>query len=590
MEWWYRSRKTVLRAGVGLALLVLVAWPVLAGTLTGNSVFYITLMASTLVSVMLVTSLNMAMGYSGLLSIVHTGLLALGGYTSGTLAVNFGWSPWLGIPLAVVVTAAFSALVVGVSLRASYLYFGMITLSFNLLVVEVAREWEAVTGGFFGLVAIPRPSVGADPLSLTAFYYVVLVCAVLAYAYQRNLVRSRSGRAWQAVRESDDAASALGVRVARTKLGSFTLAGALAGLAGALFAHLNSFMNPDVGLLDNALVLFIGLLLGGISTLAGPVLGVFLFAFIDQAIKDLAEYRRLILGLILLVAMVLIPRGIVGTWRASRLGKDLHEEEGDAAVTDAEPRAAEVVGGQRTEPGELVISGRGISKRFGGLVALNAVDVTVRGREIHGIIGPNGSGKSTLVSCLTRFLDADEGEVELFGQPAPRRPHQVAEQGIIRVFQVPHLFQRMPVIDNVMTGMHMRSEQSWWQAVLRLSSFRRDEGGLREEARELLAIAGLRERADWAASSLSHGQKRLLEVVRAVSAQPSVLILDEPATGLTSEEVTALGALIRSLRDRGLTIVLIEHNLGFVMGRLRHPDGAGAGRGHRGRTAGGGPG
>ena len=564
MQVWYRVRPAVLRVTLALAVAALVAWPYLA-ELAGNRTFYIGLMGTALVSAMLVISLNMAMGYTGLLSIIHTGLLAVGGYLSGYMASSLGWSAWLGLLAGIVLAAALGAFVTLVSLRATYLYFGMITLAFNLVIVEIAREWEDVTGGFFGLVGISRPSVFGTRLSPATFYWVILAFAVLAYVFQRNVVLSRAGRAFQAVRESGDAASALGVSVPATKVVSFTLASGLAGLAGALFAHLNGFMNPDVGLLDNALVLFIGLLLGGIGTLPGPVLGVGLFTAIDVFIREYAAYRRLILGLILLTAMVLIPRGIVGTWRASRLGRDLQPDVPPLPPRHGDDAAVLAVDDSGPE-GSTVLAARGVSKRFGGVQALHDVDVAVTRQAIHGIIGPNGSGKSTLINCMTRFLPRDTGEVELFGAPVPATPQAVAAAGVVRVFQAPHLFERVSVVDNVLTGMHMPARQTWLTAALRLPSFRREERDLRERARGLLALAGIEAIADRPASSISHGQKRLLEMVRALAAQPRVLILDEPATGLTSEEVTSLAQVIRTLRERGLTIVLIEHNLAFVMG------------------------
>lgn len=559
-----RTGTTLERAATVAGLLLLVAWPILARTATSNATFYITLGGTTLVSVILVTSLNMAMGYTGLLSVMHTGLLAVGGYAAAIVVTKAGLSAWLGLALGVVGAAAFGALVTAVSIRASYLYFGMITLAFNLFVVEVAREWESLTGGFFGLVGVPRPTVFGTALSLTQMYYLILVCAIAAYLYQRNLILSRSGRSWQAVRESDDTAAALGIRVGPAKVGSFTLASAMAGLAGGLFAYANSFVNPDIGLLDNGLVLFVGLLLGGIGTLAGPVLGVVLFAGMDFAIRDLAEYRRLVLGIILLAAMIIIPKGIVGTWRASRLGAQTSA--GTVAPNGAPVPTVQVLDpADHTDRDEVVIAAEGVVKRFGGLTALDGVDLQIRGRSIHGIIGPNGSGKSTLIGCLTAYLEPDEGTILLWGEPRPRHPAKVAAAGVVRVFQVPHLFERVSVVDNVLTGMHMGASQKWWQSALRLPAFRDEELALRARARELLQIAGLAGVAGRPASTLSHGQKRLLEVVRAVGARPRVLILDEPATGLTRDEIASLADLIRTLQDGGMAIVLIEHNLQFVM-------------------------
>jgi branched-chain amino acid transport system ATP-binding protein/branched-chain amino acid transport system permease protein len=559
---YYRVRRPLLSLLVLLAVALLLAWPWIIDFYSFKASFFVGLFASAAVSAVLVISLNLAMGYAGLLSLMHTGLLALGAYGVASAAVTRGWSVWAGVLLAVLLCAALSAVVVLVSLRATYLYFGMITLAANLLVIELAREWESVSGGINGLYGLETPSLDIGPTANTTIYFASLLVLAVAYVFQRNLIRSGTGRAGMAVRESSDTASALGIRPATAKLLVFTLAGALAGVAGAMYALLNGFVNPEVGLLDNGLILFVGLLLGGISTLTGPVLGVAAVYVIEYNIRGYAEYRTLILGIILLLAMMVIPKGIVGTWKESRLGRDITDDPPPEQPSGQVPEAIPAV---QAEAGVPALEGIGIVKHFGGVKALDGVDVSVAPAMVHGIIGPNGSGKSTLVSCLTRYHHVDAGEVRIGGQVAPGRPYAVARAGVTRVFQVPHLFERVSLLDNVLTGMRIRERQHWWDAVLRLPRYRREDAAERAEALELLAFAGLAGRADWPAASLSHGQKRLLEVVRAVATHPKVLILDEPATGLTGDEVEALATLVRALRQRGLAVVLIEHNVEFVM-------------------------
>lgn len=558
-----RSRPALQVVLAVTVLVLLLLTPQIARFYSFRDAFYVGVVAFGCINAILVMSLNLAMGYGGLLSIMHTGLLALGGYTAAVLSVRAGWSGWLGLLIAPVLCAAFSAVVVLVSLRATYLYFGMLTLAANLVLIEVARAWEPVTGGFFGLTGITRPTVGGEPLSSAAFYYVVVAVFAATFLFQRNIVRSGTGRAAMAIRESADTAAALGIWPARTRLVTFALSGAVAGLAGGLYAFHFAFINPDVGLLDNGLILFVGLLLGGIATLAGPAIGVAVVTVIEQFVRDAGPYRTLYLGLILLAALIVIPKGIVGTWRSSRLGREHGRGEAPGEAVDLDAALPEVAHG---DPGVPALSAAGVSKYFGGIRALHEVDLVVAPRTIHGIIGPNGSGKSTLVACLTRFLDPDAGQVQVFGAPAADRPHVVAAGGVTRVFQVPHLFERVSLTDNVLTGMRVRERTSWLSAFLRSPRWRAEDRRLRSEAHALLDFAGLGDRAGQAAADISHGQKRLLEVVRAVAARPQVLVLDEPATGLTAEEVTALADLIRRLRDRGLTIVLIEHNVTFVMG------------------------
>ncbi|MFI6709362.1 branched-chain amino acid ABC transporter ATP-binding protein/permease [Nonomuraea sp. NPDC050478] len=559
----YHRWRTVALAGLTIvAVGVLLAWPYITDYYSYNASYYNGLVASAGISAILTISLNLCMGYGGLLSMLHSGLQLAGGYATGYIVVKASGSWLLGIVASTAVGTVIALMVLAVSLRATYLYFGMITLAANLIVVEVGREWEPVTGGIVGISGI-APAAGGEIMPKEVFYYVVLGFLVLAYIVQRNLVRSGVGRASMAVRESSDTASAMGISPNRAKLLLFGICGGMAGLSGALYALQLGFINPDVGLLDNGIIFFVGLFLGGSATLAGPIIGVGFIALIVELIKDQARYTTLVLGLLLLAAMMLIPGGIVGTWKNSRFGRDRVTEARDEELPEQVPDVVPELRDAR--PDVSALEGTGIVKHFGGVHALDGVDVRIMPGTVHGIIGPNGSGKSTLVSCLTRYHKIDAGTVKVFGEEAAATAHGVARAGVTRVFQVPHLFERVSVLDNVLTGMRTRESYSWLGAVLRSPSYRRQDEVERKEALELLAFAGLASRADWLASSLSHGQKRLLEVVRAVASRPKVLILDEPATGLTTGELDALARLCRALRERGLAVVLIEHNVDFVM-------------------------
>ncbi len=579
---------------IGLALLV--GWPALTGTVgfLSPSPTYVDLGTSTLVVVMLVYSLNLAMGYSGLLSLMHSGFLGLGGYVAGYFASRQGWPIWACIIVALAAGAAVGALSAAVSLRATYLYFGIITLSFNSVIDEIAKEWRSVTLGEDGISGVPNrldvvdgigtPRSYAKWFETTPRYFIVLAVTLAVFFVHRNLITSRTGRAFQAVRESGDTALALGIRVATSKMMAFAMSGAIGALAGVFFAYHRQFINPAI-IAQSPLVLFSGLLIGGNGTLFGPFVGVILYTAIEEVLKkqDVIEkhplYSPLILGLLLWVILIALPKGIVGSFQSSRIGAWFRPRkpaptERSATVTasaslppapaaDVLAWAATVDGG--IAKGEPILIARNVAKSFGGIRALQGVDVTVLAQEVHGIIGPNGSGKSTFVNCATEFLHRDTGTVEMFGQPAPTRPDLIAAAGVVRVFQVPHLFERVSALENVLTGMHLRSKQNWLTGALRLPGFYRDERRLRDEGRALLHLAGLGDKIDELAANLSHGQKRLLEVARAVAAHPKILILDEPATGLTADEVGSLGQLLRTLKSGGLSIVLIEHNVNFVM-------------------------
>lgn len=557
-----RVRSVALYALASAVIVVLLLWPQITDYYSYNANYYNGIVASAAIAAILTVSLNLCMGYGGMLSMMQTALQLVGGYAVAVTVVRMGWSWLLGLAIAVAVGTLLSLLVLLVSLRATYLYFGMITLAADLIVVETGRSADPLTGGVVGIAGI-APKLGDTVMPKVRFYYVVLAFLAVTYLVQRNFVRSGVGRAAMAVRESTDTASAMGIRPATTKLLVFGVAGGIGGLAGGLYALQMGFINPDVGLLDNGLIFFVGLFLGGIGTLIGPLIGVGIIALVVELIRGYARYTTLILGLVLLAAIMLIPAGIVGSWRSSRLGRD---PTGQADEDEAPGEVPAAVPGVEARDGVAALEGVGLMKFFGGVRAVDGIDVRVEPGTVHGIIGPNGSGKSTLVACMTRYLALDRGEVRIFGEPAPSAPHAVAAAGVTRVFQAPHLFERVSVLDNVLTGMRMRERYTWAAAVVRSPGFRRQDRQERAEAMQLLRFAGLGSRASWPGSSLSHGQKRLLEVVRAVATRPRVLILDEPATGLTQTELAALARLCRALRDRGLAVVLIEHNVDFVMG------------------------
>ena len=296
------------------------------------------------------------------------------------------------------------------------------------------------------------------------------------------------------------------------------------------------------------------------GTLFGPLAGVGLIAAIDFQIRFAGAYRTLILGTILLLCMMVLPRGIVGTFRASKMGSPQELADEPTIVEE------EIITTPTSASGSVAIEAINIVKHFGGIKAVDGVSISILSGRVHGIIGPNGSGKSTLISCITRYHSLTDGEVKLFGAEMPKSPHRVARAGVTRVFQIPHLFERVSVRDNVLTGMYLHERYSWIEAVLRLPRYLSSTRAEERQAAVLLRVVGLGRKGEIAAANLSHGQKRLLEIVRAVSARPKVLILDEPATGLTQSELGNLHNLILFLKNEGLAVVLIEHNVDFLMG------------------------
>ena len=546
-----------LYAAAGVGLVGLLVLPLLQDQLQVNDFLFFFITAS-MITILVTTALNLCMGYTGLLSIVHTGLFGVGAYATGILATQAHVNTWLSMLLGVVAATSAGVVIAAVSLRARALYFGMITLTFDLIIAGVATNGGRLTGADTGLFGVPQPQLSGNDLGTRGFYYLTLALTILTLLAVRNLMRSRTGRSFMAIRESADTAAALGIPAYSTQILAFAVSATIAGAAGAVYVTLNGFVTPQSADLSGALILFIGVLLGGTATVIGPVLGIGVIATIQHYMEVTApNYQQLIFGAVLLAAMMLVPAGIVGTWKRSRLG----------SLEELEPPSSPIgnlVEAQATERGPALRL-TGIVKRFGGVLALDRVNLEVVTGSIHGLIGPNGSGKSTLVSVATAFLRPDEGSVELFGEPGPRRPHLTARRGMVRVFQSPHIFERLTVLENAMVGLHLESRQRLLASVLRIPSFERDERRMRGLALSRLEEVGLRRIAMRPASVLSHGQKRLLEVARCLGARPRLVILDEPATGLAGQEVLALAALLRRLKRMGLTLLVIEHNVPFVM-------------------------
>ena len=543
-----------------LAVALLYLFPVLVKS-SNNPSFYLQVVSVAVCSAILTISLNICMGYGGLLSLMHTGMQMVGGYAIAILAVKQGWNGWFALVAAAVIGAIFAILVILISLRATYLYFGMITLAVNLIAMEAVRHGGEFTGGYNGLFGVFAPGIPSGMMSAEGFYRVMITILILAYVVQRNLIFSGFGRNTMALRESSETATALGISPNMHRVKVFGVSGALAGLAGGLLSIQIGYAIADIGDLNNGLIFFVGLFLGGVGTLAGPVLGVALVAVIDFMIRGTGQYRTLVLGSILLLTMIVMPRGIVGTYRATRFGS---------------PRSREVLPGEadnfhldidvkNVTKGEVLLEAHDVVKHFGGVHAVDGISVQFKAGEVHGIIGPNGSGKSTLISAMTRYHELTSGKVTLLGAEADKKPFKVARDGVTRVFQIPHLFERVSVLDNVLTGMYRRDKYSIFDAIFRTPRYLKANSRSVAEAKALLSLAGMLGMEELAAGSISHGQKRLLEVIRAVATEPKILILDEPATGLTQDEMHSLTSLIRTLAAGGMCVVLIEHNVAFLM-------------------------
>jgi len=571
--------------------------------------------------VLLALGLNIVVGYAGLLDLGYVAFYAVGAYTTAKLTTSSGWNAWEALTLAILVAAVAGVVLGGPTLRLRGDYLAIVTLGFGEIVRIVAQN-SASLGEARGITAIPHPStvVGVefkgDPLP---YYYIVLAAILFAIVVSVRLNRSRVGRAWAAVREDEDAAESMGVHTFTMKLWAFAIGASIGGLGGWIYASRVSFISPDNFPFFLSVIVLAAVVLGGMGSIPGVIAGAFAIAFLPEYLRDAAageritkflnwligahasnitEYRVFIFGFALVVIMIFRPQGLIPSrQRAAELadatgdtGLGATSATAESVLEDAEPEVttaatlapepgvageeaheevADLLAGaqaERSAESDVVVELRDLRMEFGGVVAINRVSLGVGRNQIFGVIGPNGAGKTTVFNCVTGFLRPTSGEILLEGRPITgQRPHLITEAGVGRTFQNIRLFTNMTALENVKVGTDARHRTSVPGALLSLPRHRREEREGRAEAMRLLEFVGIAHRRDDIARNLPYGDQRRLEIARAMATGPSVLLLDEPAAGMNQSEKRALIGLIRQIRDAGLTVLLIEHDMGLVM-------------------------
>jgi branched-chain amino acid transport system ATP-binding protein len=574
------------RAAFPLALLVaFLAW---FGASQADDRFWITLGVEALWTAVALVGLNILVGDLGLVSLGHYVFFIVGGFAGAIWAVqDWGLSPWLGFPAALAVGMALGALLALTCCHLRGFYLTVVTLAFGLLSAAFALLFEGLFNGLqgrpveepldtsFGFLDAANPN-----RPFVGLYWIGVVLLLVALYATHNLRRSRWGRAFRAIREAELAAQACGVRSYWYKVSGFALSAGIVATAGVLAAQ----TNLQVTMLDGTTVVgrsfewLIYLIIGGIGTLAGPVVGAFTFTLglgVELGGATLSErlggWETLFDAALVIVVVVLAPEGIVGALKRGaesierRLGARMAREARStqpAHVGEPRPRHHP---SQDRGPGAL-LAVEGVTLRFGGLAAVQAVDLTVKAGTVHGLIGPNGSGKSTLVNLITGVYRPETGRIVFRGeQIGGRTSHAVSRSGIARTFQNVQLWRRMSVLDNVKVGLHGRSRVDLARSMLLPSWLRPEERRIDRRARELLAFVGLVGRELDPAGTLPYADLRRVEIARALAADPDLLVLDEPAAGMNATEAQQLTLLVERIRDAGISVLLIEHRMEVVM-------------------------
>jgi branched-chain amino acid transport system ATP-binding protein len=505
-----------------LVAYILVFGAALAFTWGANQ-YYVFIMAMLGITAIVGVGLNVLLGLTGQVSFGHVGFYALGAYAVAILAK---WGFWAALPVAALVATLTGALLALPAVRVRGPYLAMVTIAFGFIVEHAAVEWRGVTGGQNGLMGTFAPA-GFGERGVALLSIAVAALATLGYAI---LEKTKFGKAMRAVRDAEVAAESIGLAPVRIKTAAFAISALCAGVAGALFAALSGFVTPSTFAFSQSILFVLVVMIGGAGFVAGPLVGAAIVVLLPEFLAALAEYRLLFFGALLLFVLWLAPEGLVGTALRFFARRRLQRVASSGDVQLHGPRAM------------LTVQNLGIS--FGGVRAANDISLEAKPGEVTSLIGPNGAGKTTVLNMLSGFYRPAAGtirigELQIQGMPAWR----IARAGVARTYQTTQLFGSMSVAENLAIA-----------------------GG----ADSLAAFVGYAGDLDARAADLPHVDKRLVEIARALATRPSVLLLDEPAAGLSGPDKIRLAQLLRRIADSGIAVVLVEHDMSVVMGISDH--------------------
>ncbi len=546
------------RTAIGLtAGAVFVAAPLLLPA------FHVTLLNYIGLSALVALGLVVMTGVAGIVSFGQQAFVGIAAYTTAVLTTTHGLSPWVGLPASLLAVTAAALLIGAVTLRLSGHYLTIATIAWGLAIYHLFAYLPGL-GEHSGIDNLPPVAV-AGWAAETGVRMAWLIWGVLAAAMlaARNLLDSRRGRAIRALRFRGVMASSFGVDVPALRLQVFVLAALLGGLSGWLHAHFLRFVSPHAFGVNAGIDYLFMAVIGGAAQVWGAVVGAAILTMLKEWLKDwlpavlgaTGNYEIIVFGLLMVLLLHRTRDGLtpaITRWLPARR-------------PPAPPPAEPLPPRGRPAAGSPLLDVQGLAKRFGGLVAVDQVSFELRSGEILGLIGPNGAGKSTVFNLVSGTLDATAGEVRLQGRRIDGlQPHRIARLGLARSFQHVKLVSAMTVLDNVAIGTYLRGRGGSLRAMLRAD--RAEERRLLAEAARQVERVGLARQLHEAAGSLPLGQQRIVEIARALAADPVLLLLDEPAAGLRLAEKRALAALLRQLRHEGLSILLVEHDMDFVMG------------------------
>ncbi|MBV7534439.1 branched-chain amino acid ABC transporter ATP-binding protein/permease [Duganella sp. sic0402] len=599
-------KRTIIAASVaGLAVLAL--YPVLI-----PNPYYIHLFETILIYAILLFGLDIVVGYTGQVSLGHAGLFGIGSYVTGVIVFKLGAPFWIAIPGSVIGAAVFGAILALPALRVTGPYLAMVTLAFGTIIQILINEMTFLTEGPMG-IKISKPVLFGEKLSEVQYYYMVAVLMVISLVVVHRILKSNLGRAFEALRDSPIASDCMGVSVYRYKVYAFIISAGFAGLAGSLYAYSEEYISPNTYNFELTILFLLAVIMGGRKTRSGSLIGALIVVMLPSLLADIELFRKIavaaaVLGVIGSAVAIArkraTPRGVavpliatigmaafsyklenIVDWRLTIFGLMTlfvvyYLQDGIVGFLQglfgrARAHAKPAASGAGAEPfpraqggkaGDTLLDVEQILMQFGGLKALNQVNLNVVQGSVHGLIGPNGSGKSTMMNVLTGIYKPTAGKVAFAGAViSGRTPSQIALGGVARTFQNVQLFGEMTATENVLVGLHNTFASNVLDVMLQTPRYKREEQAARERAASILEFVGLVDMVNEEARNLPYGKQRLLEIGRALGLSPRLLLLDEPAAGLTAPDIKELMAIIRKIRDHGITIILIEHHMDVVM-------------------------
>lgn len=580
--------------------------------------YYIHLIETILIYTILLYGLDIVVGYVGQVSLGHAALFGIGSYTAGVLYFHFGTPIWATIPASIVVTAIFGGILALPALKVIGPYLAMVTLAFGTIAQILINEMTWLTEGPLG-IKIPKPELMGVPMTKAEYFYLVSAILIIALVVVDRLVKSQMGRAFEALRDSPVACDCMGVSVYRYKVIAFVISAGFAGLAGCLYAYSEQYISPNTYNNELAVLFLLAVIMGGRKSRLGSVLGAAIIVLLPKLLDDINLFRIVATTIAVVVLIgaalalskklttpkrVLIPlAGVVGLavfsfwldkisdWRLSIFGfmillvvyylqngivgfaKSFYQSIIGKTVTTRGEKADEIDDSisfisaiNQQNAGTELLKIDSVLMQFGGLKALNNVSLSIKRGTIHGLIGPNGSGKSTMMNVLTGIYIPTAGSVLYAGESVVgKTSSDIALSGIARTFQNVQLFGEMTAIQNILVGLHHTFKSNMLEIALHLPGYKKESEAAHARAMALLKFVGLEDFANEEARNLPYGKQRSLEIARALALDPELLLLDEPAAGLTAPDIKELLRIIRKIRDSGITFILIEHHMDVVM-------------------------